>query len=54
MYLALCGYMEFFMHTDAERKYAAKAARVRHTSSREGHSPTQLNLKTKWRLAVDE
>ncbi len=29
MYLALCGYMEFFMHTDAERKYAAKAVRVR-------------------------
>ncbi len=40
MYLALCGYMEFFMYTDAERKYAAKAACIRRASRGEGCSPT--------------
>ena len=35
-------YAGIFMHTDAERKYAAKAARVWRASSGEGHSPTRF------------
>ena len=34
--------VSLFMHMDAERKQAAKAARVRRTGRREGHSPTRF------------
>ncbi|MFG6344414.1 MAG: hypothetical protein K1W35_11780 [Lachnospiraceae bacterium] len=35
--------VSLFMRMDVERKQAAKAARVRRTGRREGHSPTRLH-----------
>ena len=42
----------FFMHTDAERKYAAGAARVRRASRGKNRSPTRLYTDAERKYAV--
>ena len=42
----------FFMHTDAERKYAVGAARVRRASRGKNRSPTRLYTDAERKYAV--